>query len=71
MSAPLPGFVSCFLNESHSEWEESLVDSPCSLVCISWLVSDIKHFVWIGYCLFYFFSELFTHFPVPTVYCSV
>lgn len=53
MSAPLPGFVSCFLNESHSEWEESLVDSHCSLVCISWLVSDIKHFVWMSVLLFF------------------
>lgn len=55
MSASLPAFVSWFLNEFHSEWEESLVDSHCVLAHISLLLSDIKPSVWIGYCLFYFF----------------
>lgn len=57
MSASSPAFASWFLNAFHSEWEESLVDSHCILACISLLVSDIKHFVWIGDCLFYFFEN--------------
>lgn len=57
MSASLPEFVSWFLHEFHSKWNESLVESHCILARISLLVSDIKCFVWIGYCLFYFFEN--------------